>query len=74
MPPELWFRAELRTESQTLRGEMDARFGRVDERFEKVDKRLELLADQIRDSKTSVIKWVIGLWIGTAVAGSRLFL
>ena len=55
---------------------MDARFANVGERLEKVDKRLEVLADQIRNSKTSVIKWVIGLWIGTAlaVAGSRLFL
>jgi hypothetical protein len=73
---EHWFQAERRTESQMLRGEMDVRFVKVDERLEKVDKRLEALADQIRDSKTSIIKWVIGLWIGTALAGagSRLFL
>jgi DNA anti-recombination protein RmuC len=77
---EHWFRAELRTEIQGLRtefrAEMDTRFAKVDGRFEKVDKRLELLADQIRDSKTSLIKWVIGLWIGSvlAAASSRLFL
>jgi hypothetical protein len=42
----------------------------------RVDKRLELLADQIRDSKTSLIKWVIGLSMGSALAtaSSRLFL
>jgi hypothetical protein len=59
-----------------IRGEIDFRIVKVDERLEKVDKRLEALADQIRDSKTSIIKWVLGLWIGTAlaVAGSRLFL
>jgi hypothetical protein len=85
---EQWFRTELQTESQRLRGDMDSRFATVDERFDKVDerfkkvderfarveKRLEVLADQMRDSKTSTIRWVIGLWIGTAlaVAGSRL--
>jgi predicted nuclease with TOPRIM domain len=92
---EQWFRAELQTESQRLRGGMDSRFATVDERFDKVDerfdkvderfekvderfarveKRLEVLADQMRDSKTSTIRWVISLWIGTAlaVAGSRL--
>jgi hypothetical protein len=69
--------AELRTGLRTeIRAEMDARFAKVDERFEKVDKRLELLGDQIRDSKTSLIKWVIGLWIGSvlAAASSRLLL
>jgi hypothetical protein len=78
---EQWFRAELQTEGQRLRAAMDSRFATVDERFEKVDerfarveKRLEVLADQMRGSKTSTIRWVIGLWIGTAlaVAGSRL--
>jgi hypothetical protein len=62
--------AELRSELQAwVRTEMDSRFG-------KVDRRLEQLADSIRDTKSSILKWMFGFWIGTAlaVAGSRLVL
>jgi hypothetical protein len=48
----------------------------MDSRFGKVDRRLEQLADSIRDTKSSILKWMFGFWIGTAlaVAGSRLVL
>jgi hypothetical protein len=62
--------AELRSELQAwVRTEMDSRFG-------KVDRRLDQLADSIRDTKSSTLRWMFGFWIGTAlaVAGSRLVL
>ena len=77
---EQWFRAELRTEIQglrvELRAEMDSRFAKVDERFDRAEKRSEVLADQIHDTKTSLVRWMFAFWIGTAaaVAGARLVL
>lgn len=77
------FRAELRTELDARFGrvderfgKVDERFGKVDERFGKVDQRLETLADSIRDTKTSLVRWMFAFWIGTAaaVAGARLVL
>jgi len=62
--------AELRSELQGwVRTEMDSR-------FERVDRRLDQLGDSIRDAKSSLLKWMFGFWIGTAlaVAGSRLVL
>jgi len=60
-------RAEILAATATLRAEMDARFARTDQR-------IDALADQIRDSKTSMIKWMFTFWIGTAliILGSRL--
>lgn len=62
----------------TLRSEMDARFAAlrsdIDARFARVDQRFEAVLDQVRDSKTSMIKWMFGFWVGTAliILGSRL--
>ncbi len=80
--------AELRTElQQWVRAEMDARFAGLDQRLEKrfsgvdsrldrVEERLNSLADRLRDTKVSLVRWLFGFWIGTAlaVAGSRLIL
>jgi hypothetical protein len=77
---EQWFRDELRAEIQglrvELRAEMDGRFAKVDERFNRAEKRSEALADQIRDTKSSLVWWMFAFWIGTAaaVAGARLAL
>jgi hypothetical protein len=60
--------AELRSSIEaTLRAEMDQRFTGVDQRF-------EVVLDKIRDAKTSMLKWMFGFWIGTAlvILGSRL--
>ena len=61
-------RADLRTELlAAFRVEMDSRFARTDQRFDS-------LADKLRDSKHSMIRWMFGFWIGTAlvILGSRL--
>ena len=71
--------AELRASIEaTLRSEMDTRFAAVrsdmDARFARVDQRFETVLDQVRDTKTSMIKWMFGFWVGTAliILGSRL--
>jgi hypothetical protein len=60
-------RAGMDDQFTTLRAELDQRFARVDQRF-------EVVLDKIRDAKTSMIKWMFGFWIGTAlvILGSRL--
>jgi hypothetical protein len=61
-------RADLRTELLAVfRAEMDSR-------FTPTDQRLDSLADKLRDSKNSMIRWMFGFWIGTAlvILGSRL--
>lgn len=49
----------------TLRAEMDTRFA-------KVDQRLDALSDRIRDTKTQMIKWMFGFWIGTVLSLAAL--
>jgi hypothetical protein len=68
-------RAELTEElTRALRTEMDLRFSSVEARFQAMDRRIDLLADQLRDTKTSMLRWMFGFWIGTAlvILGSRL--
>ena len=46
----------------------------MDQRFARVDQRFEVVLDKIRDVKTSMVKWMFGFWVGTAlvILGSRL--
>ena len=64
---EAILRSEMDTRFAALRSDMDTRFAKVDQRFEAV-------LDQLRDAKTSMIKWMFGFWVGTAliILGSRL--
>ena len=68
-------RAQLSSIDQRFE-KVDQRFEKVDRRFEKVDERLDLLSKEIHDTKTSLVRWMFALWVGTAlaVAGSRLVL
>lgn len=81
------FRSDMDARFAALRSDMDTRFGALrsdldtralrsdmDARFAKVDQRFEAVLDQLRDTKTSMIKWMFGFWIGTAliILGSRL--
>lgn len=47
-----------------LRAEMDARFAKLEVRF----------AERLGDTKVSIVRWMFGFWIGTAlvILGSRL--
>lgn len=70
--------AQMDDRFATLHTEMDERFttlrAELDQRFAKVDQRFEVVLDKIRDAKTSMVKWMFGFWIGTAlvILGSRL--
>jgi len=76
-----WFNAVDAAYRGDLRELNEINFARFDAKLEqrlaelRADLRTELLA-AISDSKTSMIKWMFGFWIGTAVVilGARLAL
>jgi len=67
---DLTYRTQLRELNELNFARFDAKVG---ERMAKLRASIEGVLNQVRDAKTSMIKWMFGFWIGTAlvILGSR---
>ena len=69
------FEAKVGERFAELRVELETRFGSLEmHQNEKLASFRSELLDRLRDTKVSLLRWMFGLWVGTAglILGSRL--